>query len=168
MQVLEIIHPLMGFTKTSVPTACLQIGGRALILFGVIQAEERLHGESAVFWLFYFWALAEVFRYPFYMLQLYDRKVYVVTWLRYSMWILLYPLGIASECVVIFSAITYFVETGRYSIGLPNAWNFTFSFPTIMRFYLLFGVFPVSYALICSMWRSRNKVLGKPHITKLK
>ncbi|CAL8092997.1 unnamed protein product [Orchesella dallaii] len=170
MQALEIIHPLMGFTKTSVPVAFLQIGGRALILFGIVQAEERLHDEPAVFWLFFFWSLAEVFRYPFYMLQIYERKVYFVTWLRYSAWIFLYPLGITSECVVIFSAITYFVETGRYSVTLPNSWNFSFSFPTIMRLYLLFGVFPVSYALICNMWRSRTKVLGKSRsvITKQK
>lgn len=133
MQILEIIHPIMGFTKTGVPLAFLQVsmlshfntsqtsdygvmvfeiiswvsfiqvGGRSLILFGIIQAEERLHDQSAVFWLFYFWSLAEVFRYPFYMLQIYDRGVYIITWLRYSAWILLYPLGIASECVIIFS-----------------------------------------------------------------
>lgn len=41
------------------------------------------------------------FRYPYYILQVYKFDIDFLTWLRYSIWIPLYPLGILCEGIVI-------------------------------------------------------------------
>ncbi|OXA50868.1 very-long-chain (3R)-3-hydroxyacyl-CoA dehydratase [Folsomia candida] len=168
LQMLEIAHAVFGFTKTSIPMSIMQIMGRNVILFGTINPEVRLHSHSFIFFLFYIWALADIIRYPFYMMQMYNVKPYLMTWLRYSCWIPLYPMGILSECVIIFNAITFFEETQKFSLLLPNSLNATFYFPALMRIYLLFGVFPATSFIIKSMWRGRKKVLGTPKIVKVK
>lgn len=40
-------------------------------------------------------------RYPYYMLRVYDVNVSIITWLRYTIWIPLYPFGFILEGVVI-------------------------------------------------------------------
>jgi len=102
LQFLEIIHPILGFTKTGIFMSVVQVSGRATILFALIHSEERVQSSSAIFFLFYVWSVAELFRYPYYMIQLSKHKVYIVTWLRYSAWVVLYPLGFISEACVIF------------------------------------------------------------------
>jgi len=46
------------------------------------------------------------FRYPYYMLNVIDREISFVTWLRYTAWIPLYPTGFVLEgnCVHCFSS----------------------------------------------------------------
>ena len=39
-------------------------------------------------------------RYPFYTLRIIHREVSFVTWLRYTIWIPLYPLGVITEGVL--------------------------------------------------------------------
>ena len=43
------------------------------------------------------WSITEVVRYLFYALNLLGVEVYPVKWLRYSMFVVLYPLGVAGE-----------------------------------------------------------------------
>ena len=40
------------------------------------------------------WTLAEIIRYSFYFMGLIGKNIPVLTWLRYTMFIVLYPLGI--------------------------------------------------------------------------
>lgn len=40
-------------------------------------------------------------RYPYYMLRVYDVEISFLTWLRYTIWIPLYPLGFICEGVVV-------------------------------------------------------------------
>lgn len=47
-----------------------------------------------------------------------------------------------------FRNIPYFEETGRFSVALPNAYNFSFHFPTLMRMYLLFFFLPAMYTMV--------------------
>jgi len=103
IQCLEIMHPLLGFTKTSVAPALLQVTGRNVILFGLIASEERIQNQPVVFFLFFIWSISDLIRYPFYLLQISKKNFYPIIWLRYSAWILLYPAGIACEAVVIFA-----------------------------------------------------------------
>merc|ERR1711970_500912 len=105
------------------------------------------------------WASIEVVRYPFYMLRVYDNELSLLTWLRYSIWIPLYPLGFLLEGVVILRSIPYAEETGRYTISLPNTYNFAFHFPTLLRMYLLFFFFPAMYRMMTYMYYQRVKKL---------
>ena len=51
-----------------------------------------LFSMLSTFSIFFFF-----FRYPFYMLSVFDVKVSFITWMRYTAWIPLYPLGILLE-----------------------------------------------------------------------
>ena len=39
-------------------------------------------------------------------------------------------------------ALPYFEETGKFSLALPNAANFVFHFPTVLKGFLLCGFMP--------------------------
>ncbi|CAG9790821.1 unnamed protein product [Diatraea saccharalis] len=168
MQYLEVMHPMFGYTRGSVWTPFFQISGRAFVLFVNIEAEPRMQTKPVVFYLFVIWSLVEIVRYPFYITQLYKIEIGVLTWLRYSIWIILYPLGFLCESVVILRNIPYFEETQRFTVPLPNEWNFAFHMPSFLRFYLLHlamaGVF-----LMKHMYKLRtNKLKPKIVIRKCK
>ena len=76
------------------------------------------------------------------MLRVFDVNIRFLTWIRYTAWVVLYPLGFISEAVILFKNITNFEESGKYSIDLPNELNFSFHLPTALRIYLLIGIFP--------------------------
>ena len=91
---------------------------------------------------------------------------------RYSLWIPLYPVGFICEGVIAYKSIVYLEETQRWQNGsniiscwyqnlvratilLPNSWNIAFHLPNIIRFYLLFGFFPMLYNQMCHMYNLR-------------
>ena len=75
------------------------------------------------------------------------------------MWVPLYPLGFICEGVIALRDIPYFEETEKFSISLPNEWNFAFYFPNVIRFYLLFGFFPMLYTQMWHMYNLRYVVI---------
>ena len=92
---------------------------------------------------------------------------------RYSLWIPLYPIGFICEGVIAYKSIIYLEETqrwvwkkwkiatttipleARFSLLLPNSWNIGFHPPNLIRFYLLFGFFPMLYNQMCHMYNLR-------------
>ncbi|XP_032799343.2 very-long-chain (3R)-3-hydroxyacyl-CoA dehydratase [Daphnia magna] len=166
MQALEIFHPLFGYTKGSVMEPTVQVGGRSIILFCLIEAEERIQNKPVIFYLILCWSVIELFRYPYYMTRVYNRDFGIITWLRYTVWIPLYPLGFLCEGIVILRNIPYFEETEKFSVGLPNKWNFSFHFPTLMRMYLLFFFLPAMYTMMSYMSKQRQKKLKSPKKTE--
>lgn len=107
-----------------------------------------------------------LFRYPFYITQLYKKNIYILTWLRYTIWIPLYPLGILCESIVILRSIPYFEETQRFTISLPNEWNFAFDMPSLLRIYLLLLTFPATFFLMSHMYKLRTVKLRPKIVIK--
>ncbi|XP_043932284.1 very-long-chain (3R)-3-hydroxyacyl-CoA dehydratase 3 [Protopterus annectens] len=97
LAVAEIVHALMGLTKTAVIPCLIQVFGRNFILLVVIGSLEEMQSKAVVFFIFYSWSMIEVFRYPYYMLVCIDTKWSLLTWIRYTIWIPLYPLGALAE-----------------------------------------------------------------------
>lgn len=161
-QFLEIFHPMVGYTKGSVFEAIVQVGGRGIIFFCLIEGEERMQTKPVIFYLYLVWSLIELVRYPYYMLRVYDVEISFLTWLRYTIWIPLYPLGFICEGVVVLRDIPYFEETKKFSVALPNKWNFSFYFPNLLRCYLLFFLFPVMYKMMTHMYHQRVRKLAPP------
>lgn len=160
IQFLEVMHPMFGYTKGGVITPLIQVGGRGIVLFCLIEMEPRMHTKPVIFYLFFIWSLVEIFRYPYYVTQVYNYDIGFLTWLRYTIWIPLYPLGFLCEGIVILRDIPYFEETQRFTVSLPNSWNFAFHFPTVMRIYLMILFLPAMYAMMMHMYRARVKKLG--------
>ncbi|XP_067122662.1 very-long-chain (3R)-3-hydroxyacyl-CoA dehydratase [Centruroides vittatus] len=161
MQLLEILHPLLGYTSGNAVFPTVQVFGRVTMLFLMIGGEPRMQTKPVVFYLLLIYATIEVIRYPYYMLRTYSVDIGILTWLRYTIWIPFYPLGFLCEGVIILRNIPYFEETKKFSLELPNAWNFSLHFPTLMRVYLLMGFFPTLYCLMNNMYKQRVKILGE-------
>ncbi|XP_045156278.2 very-long-chain (3R)-3-hydroxyacyl-CoA dehydratase 3-like [Mercenaria mercenaria] len=135
--VLEVIHPLLGLVKTGALAPLLQVGGRNLILFLLVLQDVRLQIAPVVWYLLMTWSTVELIRYPFYMFSSIGMDVKMITWLRYTAWIPLYPLGILFEGTIVIMSIPLFEESGKFSLQLPNSANFAFYFPWFLHLYLL-------------------------------
>lgn len=167
LQFLEVMHPLFGYTDNSPMVPLLQVGGRAFILFCMIEAEPRMQSKPVIFYVFLAWSSVEVVRYPYYISRLFKVDIGILTWLRYTVWMPLYPLGFLCEGIIVLRNIPYFEETNRFTINLPNSWNFAFHFPTFLRLYLILLCLPGMYFMMSYMNKQRRKKLMKVKIKKL-
>lgn len=161
LQFMEVMHPLFGYTRGSAMVPFMQVSGRAFILFAMIDSEPRMMTKPVVFYLFIIWALIEIVRYPYYLSQLLKTEISILTWLRYTMWIPLYPLGCLCEGVIILRNIPYFEETKRLTVTMPNKWNQSFHMPTFMYLYIIFLILPGVFFIMTHMQTMRAKKLGR-------
>uniref|UniRef100_A0A8D3A5I0 Very-long-chain (3R)-3-hydroxyacyl-CoA dehydratase n=1 Tax=Scophthalmus maximus TaxID=52904 RepID=A0A8D3A5I0_SCOMX len=138
MAVLEVINPLLGLVKTPFFPAMIQVAGRNVILFVIFGALEEMQNKPVVFFVFYLWSTIEIFRYPFYMLACIGTDWKLLTWLRYSLWIPLYPLGVVAEAVAVIQSLPIFDETRLFSFPLPKVLGHSLSFSYTLQLYLVF------------------------------
>jgi very-long-chain (3R)-3-hydroxyacyl-CoA dehydratase len=161
MQYLEVMHPMFGYTKGSPLVPFLQVTGRNFILLAMLDYEPRMTTKPVVFYLFISWALIEIVRYPYYLTQLFKFEIGLLTWLRYSLWIPLYPLGVLCEGIIVLRNIPYFEETNRLSMPMPNKYNWTFHMPTFLYLHLTFILLPGIIYIMSHMQNARAKKLGR-------
>eukprot|EP00795_Rhopilema_esculentum_P006024 gene6024-11395_t len=144
---LEILNPMFRIVNTGVVAPLIQVGGRNFILFVLILPNKELHTSGIVYVLFMAWAAIEMVRYPFYVTSLFRKNFRFLTWLRYSLWVVLYPLGLTCEGLIVYRSIPYAEETRRISLDLPNQLNFSFKFSYFLRCYMFLLVFVLPEAL---------------------
>lgn len=130
---MEILHALIGIVRGSPAAALLQWTGRANVLYAVILAIPEITSSKAAGAMVIAWAVSEVIRYPWYAAQLTGQCPFWLTWLRYTMFIPLYPIGVLGEIISIYNALPVLEERKMYSIEMPNAFNFSFSYAIFMK-----------------------------------
>ncbi|CAJ1056625.1 very-long-chain (3R)-3-hydroxyacyl-CoA dehydratase [Xyrichtys novacula] len=133
----EVINAAFGVVRTGVIPTVIQVVGRNFVLFIIIGSLEEMHNQPVVFFVFYLWSSIEIFRYPFYMLGCFNTEWKTLTWLRYTIWIPLYPLGVLAEAVAVVQSIPIFDETKLLSIPLPKALGTSISFSSFLYIYLV-------------------------------
>eukprot|EP00793_Prasinoderma_coloniale_P001126 PRCOL_00006117-RA len=131
--IMEVLHCMVGIVRSGVVTTAVQVASRLGILWGVLYTTPEVQGNPAIVSLLAAWALTEPIRYSFYTFQLLKLPVPApLLWIRYSLFIIAYPVGITSEVVLAVSALPHIraavAATGMLSVSLPNAWNFGFDF----------------------------------------
>uniref|UniRef100_A0A3Q2WVP4 Very-long-chain (3R)-3-hydroxyacyl-CoA dehydratase n=1 Tax=Haplochromis burtoni TaxID=8153 RepID=A0A3Q2WVP4_HAPBU len=133
MAVLEVINPLLGLVKTGAFPAMIQVAGRNVILFVVFGSLDEMQNKPVVFFpnLLYI-------RYPYYMLACISTEWKMLTWLRYTIWIPLYPLGVIAEAVAVIQSLPIFDETRLFSLPLPEMLGNSLSFSYTLQLYLVF------------------------------
>ncbi|XP_041362904.1 very-long-chain (3R)-3-hydroxyacyl-CoA dehydratase-like [Gigantopelta aegis] len=157
--VMEIVHPLLGLVKSGFFAPFAQVFGRNFILFVLLLNEPRLHTAPAVWYLFVVWCAVEMVRYPYYMLNTLGKEIDFITWLRYTVWIPLYPLGFLLEGTIVIMSIPLFTQTEKLSVHLPNSTNFAFYFPWLLHGYLALLAI-AAYKMMNYMYLQRKKKLG--------
>ncbi|VDM31052.1 unnamed protein product [Hydatigera taeniaeformis] len=134
---LEVAHVLLGWVKGGILSTIMQIFGRNLVFFAILLPHKELQEDTAVFNLFLAWSTIELVRYPYYALRLFDEEIGLLTYLRYTLWIPLYPIGFMSEGKLIILAMPLLEESRRFCIELPNHANISFDFSTFLHIYVL-------------------------------
>ncbi|KAJ8790368.1 hypothetical protein J1605_021445 [Eschrichtius robustus] len=160
LAVVEAINAAIGVTKSSVIPSLFQLLGRNFILFIVFGTMEEMQNKAVVFFVFYIWSTAEILRYPFYMLSCIDMDWKVLTWLRYTMWIPLYPLGCLAEAVSVIQSIPIFNETGRFSFTLPYPVKIKVRFSFFLQIYLII-LFLGLYINFRHLYKQRRRRFGQ-------
>ena len=129
---LELIHSITGLTKTPFPTVLMQVAGRAVVLFAVVDGEVELQRSLACYILVLAWSAIEVVRYPYYIAQTYQLYIPKLMWARYTAWIPLYPVGLACEVLLVYWSMLAARDSGRLTLSMPNSLNVGFHFPTFL------------------------------------
>jgi very-long-chain (3R)-3-hydroxyacyl-CoA dehydratase len=160
LMMLEILHSAFGLVKSGITTVFLQVFGRFLILFAVLGPSVEIHEHPIVYVLFLVWSLIEIFRYPYYALSVLGMEAKTLTWLRYTAWIPLYPLGFTSEATVLWLSIPHFKNSGYFQFDLPNPLNFSFDVVSLI-WIAICCVPPIAFVEMRHMYSQMKKRLAK-------
>jgi very-long-chain (3R)-3-hydroxyacyl-CoA dehydratase len=167
--ILEIVHSLVGLVRAKAFTTAMQVASRLGVVWAigellpeVIVTKNRWGRDTAgapgtpyaFAGCVIAWGVTEIIRYGYFVWRegISGQIPSWLNWLRYNTFFVLYPMGISSECWLIYNAIK--PAEKRYP-GL--AWGFKA---------LLLVYVPGSYILYTHMMAQRRKVLkGKQKST---
>ncbi|KAK6766132.1 hypothetical protein RB195_025812 [Necator americanus] len=158
LALLEIVHALIGIVRSPVGTTIMQVWSRLLLVWPILHTCATARQSVGVPMFLVAWSLTEVIRYSFYALGLLSAVPFFLTWLRYTLFIVLYPLGVTGELLTLFGALPEVAEKKYYTIEMPNPANMGFSFYAVLIASALFYIpgFPQLYLY---MFAQRKKVL---------
>ncbi|MCJ1433236.1 hypothetical protein MMC27_002595 [Xylographa pallens] len=144
LAVLEIVHSAFQIVRSPLLTTTIQVFSRVLLVWGIVNTWPATSGPS----LFYSsmlvaWAVTEVIRYSYFVLNLQGEVPAWLTWLRYNTFYVLYPLGIGSEMGCVYLASTAARTRGTKLL----LWD-------VLLLYV-----PVGYVMYTHMMTQRRKVV---------
>lgn len=159
--ILEIFHGLVGLVRSPITATLPQIGSRLYVTWGILLSFPEVRSHFLVSSLVISWSITEIVRYSFFgTKEAFGSAPSWLLWLRYSTFLFLYPSGIASEVGLIYTALPYIKESGKYSLTMPNKWNFGFDY--FYAAFLVLGIYvPGSPHMYNYMLGQRKRALAK-------
>ncbi|KAL5714414.1 very-long-chain (3R)-3-hydroxyacyl-CoA dehydratase [Ranunculus cassubicifolius] len=159
--VLEILHGLVGLVRSPITATLPQIGSRLYVTWGILWSFPETQTNMFLSSLVISWSITEIIRYSFFGLkEAFGSAPSWLLWLRYSTFMLLYPSGITSEVGLIYTAMPFMKISDKYSIRMPNTWNFSFDYFYAAIIVLVIYV-PGSPHMYRYMLAQRKKALSK-------
>ncbi|CAD6193423.1 unnamed protein product [Caenorhabditis auriculariae] len=157
--VLEVVHSLLGFVRSPIGTTVMQVTSRVVLVWPILHSCATARHSIGVPMLLVAWSVTEVIRYSFYALGLFNAVPYVLTWMRYTFFYVLYPVGVSGELLTLFASLNEVHEKQLYSISMPNKVNMSLSFWWVLVITALTYIpgFPQLYFYMIAQ---RKKVLG--------
>lgn len=145
---LDILHSAIGLVHAPLLTTAVQVAGRSTVLWIVIEQYPSAALSPFYPWMVLAWSAADTVRYSYFATRLVGGHQYQnLTWLRYSAFYVLYPIGIASEVGVVYNAVCEAFGLGYDS----HAWGYI----AAATLYI-----PATPTLYGHMRRQRRKVLA--------
>lgn len=83
----------------------MQVASRLLLVWGVVDQFPHLAKSAGYSTMLVAWSVTEVVRYSYFVFNLSGYQPAFITWLRYNLFFVLYPMGISSECWMMYTAI---------------------------------------------------------------
>lgn len=158
LALLEVIHVIVGLVRSPLPTTAMQVASRLLLVWGIVARFPNTHANPVYTTMVLAWSLTEVPRYAFYALGLTGAAApQWLTWLRYTTFYVLYPLGAGSEAMLMLSTVPEWRKGGWQRFGVED-WARS----------VLFAIWwPGLYVMYTYMMQQRRKVLGGTQGQKL-
>ncbi|XP_020973481.1 very-long-chain (3R)-3-hydroxyacyl-CoA dehydratase 2 isoform X2 [Arachis ipaensis] len=120
---LEVIHGAIGLVPSGALLPLMQWGGRTHFLLAIVSKLDEVQQLPSVFITFFAWSISEVIRYSHYAFSCIGNCPYWITYLRYTAFIVLYPLGVGpGEIWIMYRALPIVKKKNLYSetfSGLP-------------------------------------------------
>ena len=105
--VLEIIHAAIKIVSSPVFTTFKQLGSRfmVVVLIDLLKSEEYMNvaGITGLHLIMFAWGITEIVRYSLYFSSLIEKEVKLLVFLRYTLFLVLYPAGVTGELLIILS-----------------------------------------------------------------
>lgn len=137
-----------GIVRAPILTTLMQVASRFLLVWGIAFFFPATTSVSPAFTsMLLAWSMTEVIRYGYFAYSLhYGGVPSWLTWLRYNTFFVLYPMGISSECWLVYSA----TEPARKQLGQEYEWALW----AVLVVYV-----PGAYVLYTHKMAQRRKVL---------
>ncbi|KAG6896468.1 hypothetical protein C0992_008056 [Termitomyces sp. T32_za158] len=149
LAILEVIHVLVGWVRSPLPTTTAQVASRLFLVWGIVDQFPEVRTSALYTTMVLSWCTTEVIRYSFYALGLLGHVPRALLWLRYTTFYVLYPTGASSEALLIYATLP--------PLRQLQAWG-----PTDYARAVLFGMWwPGLYSLYTYMIVQRRRVLGR-------
>ena len=111
LSIFEILNSYLKIVKSSTKETSQQILARLFIIYFVIDKVQLLKKSKILYPLLLSWSLSDSIRYFYYFLKEFGFQPYWIKYLRYSGFLIFYPIGMISEALLI-------IET--FKIQIPN------------------------------------------------
>ncbi|KAI9166773.1 putative very-long-chain (3R)-3-hydroxyacyl-CoA dehydratase [Paramyrothecium foliicola] len=96
--------PFAGVVRAPLFTTLMQVASRFLLVWAVVHPFPFLAQSPFYSSMLVAWSVTEVIRYSYFAFNLSGLQPRILTWLRYNTFYILYPIGILSECALIWKA----------------------------------------------------------------
>lgn len=159
LAIVEIYNSAMGIVRSPLMTTTMQVSSRLLVVLGIWTFLPNSSGNFSYAYLtvHFAWCITEVIRYYYYAINLLsqqpDNETKVplyLEWLRYNAFLILYPIGISSECYMIYSAIgNCYTKSGLL-----------YAIYALFLYFVLLLYIPGSFILYSHMLKQRAKFNG--------
>ncbi|KAF0698798.1 Aste57867_10587 [Aphanomyces stellatus] len=164
MALMEVLHAMLGLVRSPVGSTFMQVSSRLFLLWAI----NVLCPDSRYHWGFILmvasWSLVEVPRYAFYALNLLDAVPDWLFFLRYHLFMVLYPSGITGEVTCMLKALPL-LASGAYSVQMPNTHNVAISLYIVVVITLITYI-PGSPFMFNHMNIQRKKAYAKKNEVK--
>lgn len=146
----------------------MQVSSRLLLVWPVVNAWPFLALSPFYSSMLIAWSVTEVIRYSYFALSLAGFLPDALTWIRYTTFYVLYPLGITSECMLIYGATIPASQRsgteanilyGILAIYVPGMLGPTGSIDRFAEECSVLTIFVGSYILFTHMMKQRRKVM---------
>lgn len=145
---LEILHTILGLVRAPFLATFLQVMSRVLLLYPYACVNPDCRSHWSLYLMVISWGLVEVPRYTFYAVKQISNKPQhmpgFLHWLRYSLFMILYPSGISGEILQIVAGL-----------GFAKA-NFSGKYYRTILFHLALYL-PLGPFMILNMWNNRKR-----------
>ncbi|GMI97071.1 hypothetical protein like AT5G59770 [Hibiscus trionum] len=160
---LEVVHGAIGIVPSGVLFPLMQWSGRTHFLLAIIRQIHEVQEVPAVFITFFAWSLTEVIRYSHYALNIFGGCPSWLTYLRYTTFIVLYPMGLApGEMWLMYQALRFIKEKNLYGDFFANLPFSYYDFVMVVLF-----IYPFLWLnLYLHLFKQRRSKLGKHHKKK--